>query len=161
MWLKEISNALYFDKLGVCKYNLCNMCWYNLNLPTLHITLLILCYQLCSSISRNFSKVLHIWLKILKFSPFTQKVYINPLNAELNPICHLLVLVGAHHILHVSRVRVKHCMPLSVMHQCKVELWLCLCTVQTISICSTFHSCVNKENFTSNLLKGEHLLKTQ
>ena len=31
----------------------------------------------------------------------------NPLNAELNPICHLLPLVGAHHILHVSSVRVK------------------------------------------------------
>jgi hypothetical protein len=35
------------------------------------------------------------------------KSYINPLNAELNPICHLLTLLGAHHILHVSRVRVK------------------------------------------------------
>ena len=32
---------------------------------------------------------------------------INPLNAELNPICHLLALLGAHHILHVSRIRVK------------------------------------------------------
>ena len=32
---------------------------------------------------------------------------INPLNAELNPICHLLLLLGAHHILHVSRIRVK------------------------------------------------------
>jgi hypothetical protein len=32
---------------------------------------------------------------------------INPLNAELNPICHLLALLGAHHILHISRVRVK------------------------------------------------------
>jgi len=32
---------------------------------------------------------------------------INPLNAELNPICHLLVLLGAHHILHISRIRVK------------------------------------------------------
>jgi hypothetical protein len=29
------------------------------------------------------------------------------LHAELNPICHLLALLGAHHILHVSRVRVK------------------------------------------------------
>ena len=28
---------------------------------------------------------------------------INPLIAELNPICHLLALFGAHHILHVSR----------------------------------------------------------
>jgi hypothetical protein len=29
----------------------------------------------------------------------------NPLNAELNLICHLLAL-GAHHILHVGRIRV-------------------------------------------------------
>jgi hypothetical protein len=33
-------------------------------------------------------------------------VLINPLNAELNPIRHLLALVGAHHILHFSGVRV-------------------------------------------------------
>jgi hypothetical protein len=33
---------------------------------------------------------------------------INPLNTELNPICHLLVeLLGAHHVFHVSRIRVK------------------------------------------------------
>jgi hypothetical protein len=32
---------------------------------------------------------------------------INPLNPKLNPICHLLALLGAHHILHVSRIRVK------------------------------------------------------
>jgi hypothetical protein len=31
----------------------------------------------------------------------------NPLNVDLNPICHLLALIGAHHILHVSRIRVK------------------------------------------------------
>ena len=31
---------------------------------------------------------------------------INPLNAELNPICHLRALLGAHHIFHVSRLRV-------------------------------------------------------
>ena len=31
----------------------------------------------------------------------------NPLNPELNPICHLLALLGAHHFLHVSRIRVK------------------------------------------------------
>ena len=37
----------------------------------------------------------------------TTTFFLNPLNAELNPICHLLALVGAHHILHISRVRVK------------------------------------------------------
>jgi hypothetical protein len=31
----------------------------------------------------------------------------NSLNAELNPICHLLALLGAHPILHISRIRVK------------------------------------------------------
>jgi len=34
-------------------------------------------------------------------------IVINPLNAELNPISHLLALLGAHPILHVSRLRVK------------------------------------------------------
>jgi hypothetical protein len=33
--------------------------------------------------------------------------HINPLNAQLNPICHLLALLRAHHIFHISRIRVK------------------------------------------------------
>jgi hypothetical protein len=33
-------------------------------------------------------------------------VIINPLNTELNPISYLLVLLEAHPILHVSRIRV-------------------------------------------------------
>jgi len=32
---------------------------------------------------------------------------INFSNAELHPICHLLALLGAHHILHVSRLGVE------------------------------------------------------
>ena len=32
---------------------------------------------------------------------------INSLNPELNPICYLLALLGAHHFLHVSMIRVK------------------------------------------------------
>ena len=32
------------------------------------------------------------------------KKIINPLNPELNPICYLLALLGAHHFLHVSRI---------------------------------------------------------
>ena len=34
-------------------------------------------------------------------------VCFNPLNTELNPVSHLPVLLGAHHILHVSRIRAK------------------------------------------------------
>ena len=33
--------------------------------------------------------------------------FFNPLKAKLNPIFHLLALLEAHHILHVSRIRVK------------------------------------------------------
>ena len=36
-----------------------------------------------------------------------QLLNVNPLNAELNPVRHLLALAGAHHFVHVSRVRVK------------------------------------------------------
>jgi len=39
----------------------------------------------------------------------SQLIYLNPLNAQLNPICHLLTLLGVHHILHVSRIWVKLC----------------------------------------------------
>jgi len=41
------------------------------------------------------------------FKDAAQTASFNPLNAELNPICYLLALLGAHHFLHVSRIRVK------------------------------------------------------
>jgi hypothetical protein len=45
-----------------------------------------------------------MWNSVYPLRP--QYCGVNPLNAELNAICHLLALLGAHHILHVSRVRV-------------------------------------------------------
>ena len=53
--------------------------------------------------------------KALNFDPLLNKeLYnwssswrFNPLNPELNPICYLLAVLGAHHFLHVSRIRVK------------------------------------------------------
>jgi hypothetical protein len=33
-------------------------------------------------------------------------ILFNPVKDELNPICHLLALLGAHHIFHVSELRV-------------------------------------------------------
>ena len=35
------------------------------------------------------------------------RTVLNPLNPELNPICYLLALLGAHHFLHFSRIRFK------------------------------------------------------
>jgi len=48
------------------------------------------------------------WMK--KFAPrnsLVSLIHINPLKPELNPICYLLALLGAHHFLHISRIRVK------------------------------------------------------
>jgi len=39
----------------------------------------------------------------------------NPLNGELNPICHLLTLLRAHPILHVSRIRVNVKIPVLLL----------------------------------------------
>ena len=53
-----------------------------------------------------------VWIEIfhrIKQKPhiFSLRFFINPLNPELNLICYLLSLLGAHHFLHVSRIRVK------------------------------------------------------
>ena len=53
---------------------------------------------MCPKFYQNLVCVLSV---IILFS------FINTLNTELNPIRHLLVLVGAHHILHVNRIKVK------------------------------------------------------
>jgi hypothetical protein len=61
---------------------------------------------------------------------------INPLNAKLNPICHLLALLGAHPILHVSRIRVKLAMQYQkFLHKnFKQYLIICLPGVQHVCI---------------------------
>jgi len=55
------------------------------------------------------------------------------LNAKLNLICHLLALLGAHHILHDSRIRVKE---LYTFWTDLLSIIRCLNTVHTaIGIC--------------------------
>ena len=52
------------------------------------------------------TRIFLYWAHKIPFTNFYLPVF-NPLNAELNPICYLLALLGAHHFLHVSRIRVK------------------------------------------------------
>jgi len=62
-------------------------------------SLLIIRYRDCvSSVKRSECQV---------NSSLPSSGEVNPLNAELNPICYLLALLGAHHFLHVTRIRVK------------------------------------------------------
>ena len=49
-----------------------------------------------------FYHCIYIYIYIYMFC----MLLLNPLNAELNPLCHLSAYLGAHHILHVSRARV-------------------------------------------------------
>jgi len=76
-----------------------------------------------------------LWLKNWTAADIHQEYPLNPLNAELNPICHLLALLGAHHILHVSKIRV-------------MSPWMLQCQIA----CTPFCSCV----LTVNSQMGKH-----
>ena len=54
------------------------------------------------------------------------RTFLNPLNAKLNSICHLLALLGAHHILHVSRIKVKNYVTNYVKNYYKIMLKIML-----------------------------------
>jgi hypothetical protein len=60
--------------------------------------------KLISFIS-NYQRFIYLFTNYLFI--YLLFIYINPLNTELNAICHLMALLGAHHILHVSKIRVK------------------------------------------------------
>ena len=87
--------------------------------------LIIPCIQIYNNISEEYIAIIFgiegtdsMYLKML--APHSRlNIYINqkttvlisialnPLKPELNPICYLLALLGAHHFLHVSRITVK------------------------------------------------------
>ena len=47
----------------------------------------------------------------------------NSLKPELNPICYLLALLGAHHFFHVSRIRVKSLTLRWLMSYIYIYIW--------------------------------------
>jgi len=61
----------------------------------------------------------------------------NPSNAELHPICHLLTSLGAHHILHVSRIRVKLCYVIGVDKASYHHVLISPVPTFNINICKT------------------------
>jgi len=67
-------------------------------------------YRSCSIRGGHFGKKKCVILLslTLSFVILFQLAFFIPSNPQLNPICHLLVLLGAHHILHVNRLRVKN-----------------------------------------------------
>ena len=79
--------------------------------------LVLMCLRMLSDVHKTCLQRHHSAIKqpskpstntsIAKHHCLPKSVLINPLNPELNPICYLLALLGAHHFLHVSRIRVK------------------------------------------------------
>ena len=69
------------------------------------------CLSVCTErLGSQWTNVYEIWyLNISQISvvKIDVSVTFNPLNPELNPICYLLALLGAHHFLQVSRISVK------------------------------------------------------
>jgi len=62
----------------------------------------------------------------------------NALKAELNPICYLLALLGDHHFLHVSKIRVKSLTIRQLMFYIYIYIYInisCL-SVNTSAHCS-------------------------
>ena len=69
----------------------------------------VLCEK--KEISEGFFLKKYINLNLVIVTDVTSYQTLNTLNAELNPIRHLLALVGARHIVHVSRIRDKSHLP--------------------------------------------------
>jgi len=78
-----------------------NRCW---TLQTLTSTFVAIAFQ----INGKCFNVLLTSIVIYPYNINQQALFsINLLKPELNSICYLLALLGAHHFLHVSRIRVK------------------------------------------------------
>jgi len=96
--------------LIICTLHLILLRWSNHWLKTVSRTTETVKLQSQVNIIRILLKVLMMTFNcvtIITIISFMADISLNPLNSELNPICHQLTLLGAHHILHVSRIRVK------------------------------------------------------
>jgi hypothetical protein len=73
--------------------------------------------SLLQNIKYSFPFITTVNTSTVQFCFTRATIIFNPLNAELNPICHMLALWGAHPILHVSRIWVNHSVPYFIIVQ--------------------------------------------
>ena len=91
-----LCRPAFFCQLNCCSTYSCDVLYrstlFGVVLTFLFLSTLLSCYMLFS--------LCHV-------AVYSSVTRFNPLNPELNSICYLLALLGAHHFLHVSRIRVK------------------------------------------------------
>jgi hypothetical protein len=95
------------------------------------------------SVQNSNTKRLFMYCRSLHRSKFwvsdpteQQLCHFNPLNAQLNPICHLLALLAAHPILHVSRIRVNACtvhLYIVLLHPTNVQIYITITCIYIMS----------------------------
>ena len=104
-YVKCLNFKLYYQQLHL-KY-LCNLAsywlqdpwgWYDSVETCRSVIIREIILHLLVIIQNNKRWKIHVLKSVYTF---------NPLKPELNPICYLLALLGAHYFLHVSRIRVK------------------------------------------------------
>ena len=112
------KGVLYFYFNSICQnggfFNIVTKLYFpnfTIHLLTGCVTISILRkVQLCIVYCRLLRIVLGLWL-------------INSIKAKLNPICHLLALLEAHHNLHVSGIRVKEHKKVGGYNQNQEDSW--------------------------------------
>ena len=94
-WLLEFWNISFLWLNFLVHRNEANPQYFN-QIPTLWF------YNAIYFLSRSVVQFFTVRIRVTNLVTL-----INPLKPELNSICYLLALLGAHHFLHVSRIRVK------------------------------------------------------
>jgi len=109
----EYFQPSYVFEASINSWNSCTyfVTWFNRifegGLPTAGTVTKLQIQTNLANLNISVSNLLLVIKLNIKFTfRETFRCQINPLKDELNPICHLLALLEAHHILHVSRIRV-------------------------------------------------------
>ena len=147
-YARNIQNT-YFGISGVSLFSVWQHQWQNrLQLSAVFSTVKpTSCYTLPKKYVVKHDNIMY-WQYNLQisatFSSICAVFGFNPLNAELNPICHLLALLGGATILVVSRLRVKQRIP---------EQWLLFISIPSskekkqrivLNMHATMHFAINK-----------------
>ena len=96
LWLRLYFNISFLPR--------CKCRFFSTQTKRIALTVALIQVTLMWKSVKN-SVLLECWIYVVLVG--ASPLYFNPLNPELNPICYLLALLGAHHFLHASRIRVK------------------------------------------------------